>query len=123
MTQLLGERGDGTSTSIRGGPQNNFPNGGQPPGEILNPAGDNSQPRPGGREMDGNNPAGGGNFGMAFSGYPDYFEATVSFNNLVWENVGFRFKGNSTLNQTWKNGSLKYHLNWILMNLKIHLRK
>jgi len=108
MTELLGEQGTGTSPSFRGNPQNNALDREKPPTGMPNLPGDKFPSGPNGREFGGNNPPGGGNFGMAFSEVnPDYFEATISFNNQIWENVGFRFKGNSTMNQTWKSGSLK----------------
>ncbi len=58
-----------------------------------------------------NPPVGGGgavggvvpNFGPE----PAYVEATLKFNNKTWKNIGFRLKGNSTLNRTWKAGIFK----------------
>ena len=37
---------------------------------------------------------------------PVWVEATVFFENDVWEHVGIRYKGNSTLRQAWSSGSL-----------------
>jgi spore coat protein CotH len=49
-----------------------------------------------------------------FAGVIDFLETdpiwipiTVTFNDETWENVGFRFKGNSTLQGAWTGGSLK----------------
>ncbi len=44
-----------------------------------------------------------GNFGDDLK----YVEVTLKFNNKTWTRVGFRLKGNSTLNKTWKAGSFK----------------
>ncbi|MBN2556233.1 MAG: CotH kinase family protein [Anaerolineales bacterium] len=38
---------------------------------------------------------------------PIWVEATIIFNGDVWEHVGIRYKGNSTLRDAWSNGSLK----------------
>ena len=38
---------------------------------------------------------------------PIWVTATVEFNSLTWENVGIRFKGNSSLRSAWSSGSLK----------------
>jgi len=38
---------------------------------------------------------------------PIWVEATIIFNGEVWEHVGIRYKGNSTLRDAWSNGSLK----------------
>lgn len=37
----------------------------------------------------------------------EYVDATLKFNNKTWKNVGFRLKGNSTLNQAWGQGNYK----------------
>jgi hypothetical protein len=53
-------------------------------------------------------PAGGGppaDFGVSEN--PDYVPATVTFNGNVWTQVGFRFKGNSTLMSGWASGSIE----------------
>lgn len=56
----------------------------------------------------GNPPAGGGGAAVPnFGPEPEYFEATLKFNNKTWNNVGFRLKGNSTLSRTWKAGIYK----------------
>lgn len=38
---------------------------------------------------------------------PDYVSATIRFNGRVWEKVGFRLKGNSSLSSTWRQGNYK----------------
>ena len=38
---------------------------------------------------------------------PVWVEAEISFNNEIWQHVGIRFKGNSSLRSTWGSGSLK----------------
>jgi spore coat protein CotH len=38
---------------------------------------------------------------------PIWVEAVISFSGQTWEHVGIRFKGNSSLNNTWRDGSLK----------------
>lgn len=38
---------------------------------------------------------------------PDWFPATVEFNGLTWTNVGFRYKGNSSLTSAWRSNSEK----------------
>lgn len=78
-----GKFGSGSGVGPGGG---NPPNGGPPAGGGVNP--------PGG---------GVTNFGED----PEYVEATIKFNSKTWENVGFRLKGNSSLNSTWGAGIYK----------------
>ncbi|MGA0555100.1 CotH kinase family protein [Larkinella sp. VNQ87] len=49
----------------------------------------------------GNQP---GEFG---TGDPDYVAVPVKFNGKVWEKVGFRLKGNSSLSSAWRSGIYK----------------
>lgn len=54
----------------------------------------------------------GGQPGMAKMGSsddqnPTWVEAEVSFSDENWEHIGIRFKGNSSLKNTWSSGSLK----------------
>ncbi|MEZ4905968.1 MAG: CotH kinase family protein [Spirosomataceae bacterium] len=51
----------------------------------------------------------GGNAGgvPSFGPEPAYFPLMVKFNGKSWKNVGFRLKGNSTLNSTWSAGIYK----------------
>ena len=48
------------------------------------------------------------------SAEPDYFPVTVKFRGKAWNNVGFRLKGNSTLNTAWRAGiyKLPFRLNF-----------
>jgi spore coat protein H len=57
------------------------------------------QPQPG-------NQPGGGMGGMNF-GDTSYVSSAVTFNGDTWENVGFRYSGNSTLQNSWRNGTQK----------------
>lgn len=41
---------------------------------------------------------------------PMWVTATIEFEGGVWENVGLRFKGNSSLSSTWRNGGDKFPL-------------
>lgn len=52
-------------------------------------------------------PAGGGGGVTDFGLEPAYVTSSVKFNGKKWENVGFRLKGNSTLNSSWKSGIYK----------------
>ncbi|MEY4007401.1 MAG: hypothetical protein RLZZ467_424, partial [Gemmatimonadota bacterium] len=38
---------------------------------------------------------------------PVYVDATVRFNGKRWDHVGFRLKGNSSLNAAWRQGNYK----------------
>jgi len=54
---------------------------------------------------------GSGGMGPGGGGFPTtdptYVRATVRFNGKVWEKVGFRLKGNSSLSSTWRQGNYK----------------
>ena len=118
LTNLLGAFGEGGN---RGG---NNGNGGQPPRDRERPAGGdpsgNGQP-PAGFDPSGNgqppagfDPSGNGQPPQGFAGGiniteddPIWIPVTVSFNDEIWEYVGFRYKGNSTLSGAWSSGSLK----------------
>ena len=58
----------------------------------------------------GGQPSGGGRGGM-MDGQDDenpiWVEATIEFEDEIWEHVGFRLKGNSSLKNTWSSGSYK----------------
>jgi spore coat protein H len=41
---------------------------------------------------------------------PVWVSATIEFQGEIWEHVGIRFKGNSSLRSTWSSGSLKMPL-------------
>ncbi|GAB3998186.1 hypothetical protein GCM10028807_45190 [Spirosoma daeguense] len=51
----------------------------------------------------GGNPGGGGGFGQD----PAYVALPVRINGKLWENVGFRLKGNSSLSSAWRSGTYK----------------
>lgn len=50
----------------------------------------------------GRSPGGGG--GLAFAANPDWQPVEIHFNEKVWPEAGFRFKGNSSLNSGWRSG-------------------
>ena len=118
MTDILGEAGTGQGFGGQGGPGNNFtpPGGMAPPTDMTPPAGmaapegtrtplegftpPQDDQRPGG-------PGGvGGNIDMV-SETPMWVEATIEFDGRTWNNVGIRYKGNSSLTSAWSSGSLK----------------
>jgi spore coat protein H len=80
-------------------PDGGFP--GVPPGGIFPPFPDGGAPNgaPG-----GGGPGRGGNF---FSRTPIYVPCTVELQGQAWQNVGIRFKGNSSLATTWGRGIYK----------------
>ena len=50
---------------------------------------------------------GGGGAPDLVPGDPRWVECTVRFNNKLWERVGFRLKGNSSLSGAWRSGIYK----------------
>jgi spore coat protein CotH len=64
-----------------------------------------SGPRP---PTGGQPPAGGGAIGGFPTEDPIYAAASISFNGLVWSNVGVRFKGNSSLRAAWSSNSDRF---------------
>ncbi|MCA0454067.1 MAG: CotH kinase family protein [Chloroflexi bacterium] len=109
LTTLFGEFG---SRQNQGGRPNGGGGDGQPPANFdpnqAPPMGGDGQPPP---NFDPNQaPPNGGGFagGMDFSAEnPIWVNADVSYNGQTWTNVGFRYKGNSTLTGAWGSGSLK----------------
>lgn len=116
MTELFGERG----VEGAGGGGGQLPGGGgQLPGGQL-PGGVPVDGEDGGLLDDGEAPAGGppagqfpgggggqfpgGGGGGFSSANPDWFKGTIEFNGETWENVGVRFKGNSSLRSGWTGG-------------------
>lgn len=106
MTTLFGEFG------TRRGREGSM--GGQPPmGDGQAPPPPNGDPNQAPPEGNGGQPPqGGGGFpaggGMDFSAEnPIWVNADIAFNGQTWTNVGFRYKGNSTLTGAWGSGSLK----------------
>lgn len=118
MTEILGEPGTG---GFGGGPDGRPGGGGVPGGEFASPegmeppAGEFTPPEnaPEGMEP----PAGGlgpgrggfqgGGPGDLVSETPMWVPATIEFNGNVWNHVGIRYKGNSSLASAWNSGSLK----------------
>ncbi|MFT5336872.1 MAG: spore coat protein H [Luteibaculaceae bacterium] len=58
----------------------------------------------------GGGPGGGGPGQSLDNEVPDYFPANIHFNDLVWENVGVRYKGNSSLRAN--SGKLPFRLDF-----------
>jgi spore coat protein H len=82
-------------------PDGGFPGGPPPPGGLFPPFPDGGAPSgPPGR----GGPGGGGNF---FPRTPVYVPCTVELQGQTWQNVGIRFKGNSSLASTWGRGIYK----------------
>ncbi|NQS91602.1 MAG: CotH kinase family protein [Chloroflexi bacterium] len=97
MTDLYGEPGIGNQPGGRPGPE---------AGNVERPALPGGE---GGKQPPDNIPMGGG---MGLMGGDDdknpvWVEAEVSFNGEIWEHIGIRYKGNSSLKSTWGSGSLK----------------
>lgn len=118
MTDILGEAGTGQGFGGQGGPGNNFtpPEGMAPPTDMTPPAGmaapEGTRTPPEGftPPQDDQRPGGpggvGGNIHMV-SETPMWVEATIEFDGRTWNNVGIRYKGNSSLTSAWSSGSLK----------------
>ena len=118
LTGLIGEFGSGGGFGGRGNFQppadGELPEGFQPPadGELpegFEPPEGIEPPSNGGRPGGGQFPGGDGFVGgLSFTETdPIWMPVTISFGDEIWENVGFRYKGNSTLNGAWTSGSLK----------------
>ncbi len=115
MTAILGEAGTGE----QGGPGGMDRPEGEPPGDFTPPAGmepptdggeftpPEGMAPPGG--MDGR-PGGGFGGGDMVSETPMWVEATIEFDGNVWNHVGIRYKGNSSLTSAWNSGSVKMPL-------------
>ncbi len=116
MEEQFGQPGDG---DMRPGPGQPPRDTGQRPPDLLpgdQPPGD--QP-PGGwpplqagtqQPPDMENFSRGGGMGPRGGldfGDTSYVESTISFNGETWEHVGFRYSGNSTLQNSWRSGTKK----------------
>ena len=110
MMEQFGEPGTGQEFS-KGG----FPPGGQFPRGQAQPgaAPDQQQPPTGALPPQGFDPGQipadrpeGGMRAMDF-GDTSYVKSTVTFNGETWGSVGFRYSGNSTLQQSWRAGTNK----------------
>lgn len=126
MTSLFGEFG---SRRRGGSDSGNFAGEVRPQGDMLGPMpeGFNPENLPEGVELpegfdpenlpegfqppQGNVIVGGGVPGAGAIDFaeedPIWVAADISFNGQTWTNVGFRYKGNSTLMGAWGSGSLK----------------
>ena len=90
MTEKYGEFGSS--------PRDNGGGGEQPPVDRQPPPEGQQAPggfgdEPGGRFISDTNPV--------------WITSDISFDGLTWENVGFRLKGNSSLNSAWSGGDYK----------------
>ncbi|MBN1371325.1 MAG: CotH kinase family protein [Anaerolineaceae bacterium] len=122
MEEQFGEFGTGNRQGDFNNrqPGQNPPEGWEPPTGQQPPTGD-QQPQEGNprgqmpegqatRQAPGNFPQGGmpgGGMGRMDLGETTYVESTIAFNSETWENVGFRYSGNSTLRTSWSNGTHK----------------
>jgi len=116
MTGILGEPGTGGSMGGPGGmPGGGFtpPEGMEPPtGEFTPPGGQQEGMEPPTGEFmppQGGRPGGFGGGDMV-SETPMWVPATIEFDGNVWNHVGVRYKGNSSLTSAWNSGSLKMPL-------------
>ncbi|MGE3986256.1 MAG: CotH kinase family protein, partial [Dehalococcoidia bacterium] len=89
MTTLFGNRGTGGGFGPGGGQMQQPPGGNQPPGQVQQPPGNAQQGGPGG------GPA------ATTTKKPMWVAGDLSFNGQTWTKVGMRFKGNSSLRQSW----------------------
>jgi spore coat protein H len=110
MESMAGAFGAGGAGPGGGGlqpPRTDQPDGGPPPGMGMFPDGG----RPPGMFPDGGapggGPPGGGAVGEFFPRSPLYVPSTVQFEGQTWQHVGIRFKGNSSLSTTWRQGIYK----------------
>ena len=126
MTNLYGAQGSSTAAAGRGGggarPAGGQPAGAAPGGDLpagAAPVGDlPAGVPPVGDLPAGAAPGGGGQIGRGGGGAgleastdnPIWVASTVEFEGDVWTNVGIRFKGNSSLRDSWSSSSLKMPL-------------
>lgn len=109
MTTLYGAFG--TRTMMGGGGRGGFQAGQVPDGEMGQlPEGFQAGQPPAGFERGqapGGGGFGGGNLVIGSGQDPMWVAVDISLGDEVWTNVGFRFKGNSSLAGAWGSGSLK----------------
>jgi len=108
MEDLFGEAGSGGGRDFPGGFErpgaDGFLDGPEPP------VGRDQAAQPQGRPP-GNRPGGGGVGGGDMTPEnPMWVSATIEFEGNAWTNVGVRYKGNSSLTSSWRNGTLKLPL-------------
>jgi spore coat protein H len=108
MTEQFGDFGEGERRQGQAPGANNqpLPDNAQPPANAQAPQNPPGEiPTPGENPPNaGNRPGGGGGMDM---GDTSYAKSTVTFNGETWQDVGFRYSGNSTLQTSWQNGTLK----------------
>lgn len=85
--------------------------------EITMTAADWSAIRANMKVLKGSDFGAGGTGGMgpvSSADEPDYVAVTMKFNSKVWNKVGFRLKGNSSLSSSWRSGiyKLPFRLNF-----------
>lgn len=128
MTTLYGEFGTRSMMGgagrggFGGGEMAELPEGFQPPFEVPEgfpgfepgqiPDGELPQPPEGFQGFERGQGPGGGGFGggnliMGSGQDPMWVAVDINLGDEVWTNVGFRFKGNSSLAGAWGSGSLK----------------
>lgn len=117
MNELMGEFGSGgmgnfPERGFEGENPPNFPQdeempeGEGPEDRPWGGEGQENQPPP--RDQDAPGPQQGGGFNLDFTDEnPIWVTATIAFEGEVWEHVGVRFKGNSSLRNAWSSGNLK----------------
>lgn len=103
MTDQFGSQGQGQGFGNLGqmpaGPDTN----GQQPNSPQN-----QQPPEGRPQGPGNfQPGGNGMGAMLNFGDTSYVQSTITFNGETWDSVGFRYSGNSTLQNSWRSGTQK----------------
>lgn len=113
MTGILGEAGTGGPMGRPGGaPGEGFtpPEGAEPPsGELAPPDSSPNGMEPPTGAPEGFRPGGPGGGDMV-SETPMWVPATIEMDGNVWNHVGVRYKGNSSLTSAWNSGSLKMPL-------------
>ncbi|KAA3655938.1 MAG: hypothetical protein DWQ04_32520, partial [Chloroflexi bacterium] len=104
----MGGRPTGNNPTAGGNPPagNNPPAGGNPPGGGNPPAQD-QQGQGEAPPQDAQGQRGGGPGLEAENANPDWIPVTIEFEGATWTDVGFRYKGNSSLRSTWSNGEEK----------------
>ncbi|MCB8922678.1 MAG: CotH kinase family protein [Ardenticatenaceae bacterium] len=115
MVDLFGEAGTGGNAGGRGVPGDFQPPEGDRPQPGAGDFPEGFQPPEGGMpdrdNFDGNGrPGGGFGGGDMTPDNPMWVPATIEFNGLTWNNVGVRYKGNSSLTSGWRSGDAKLPL-------------
>jgi len=106
MEEQFGQPDKGAGMGRPGGQLPDF----RQPGDAPQPSEDGAAPPPSRDFQPGAMPGGimpGGGMGDLGFGDTSYVSSTVSFNGETWNSVGFRYSGNSTLQQSWRAGAKK----------------